>query len=521
MKFIASIALTLVLQLPVRAQDSPTWANDVACLIYSHCSNCHHEGGIAPFSLVTYQEVYDQRFSVSSALLDNHMPPWPANSDYRKFAHENKLTDQEVTIILDWIMKGAHEGDAANAPTPPVYSNSTQLQTFDLQTTIPTYTNTATNDNYRCFVIPSGIATDKFIKAFEVIPGNTDMVHHVLVYQDDSNVPAQLDAADPGPGYTSFGGVGSSSADLIGGWVPGSTANIFPTGMGVRLKANTNLVLQVHYAPGTAGLTDSTSVIFQLDDGPNRNLWIDPMINHIFSLTNGPLYIPANETRTFNAQFTVNGNASLFAILPHMHLIGRSIKSWAVTPSLDTIPLVDIPEWDFHWQMNYQFQKPIKIPAGTKIYCEAFYDNTTANPENPNFPPQNVGAGEGTEDEMLLIYFTYSTYQVGDENMVIDTLSHAPHYLNCTATPVQEIDADQSEWPSVYPSPATDRLNVIEGSSQIEALTIYSMQGEVVYAAPISLSSKGIAISHLPAGVYCVTFQLENGKTSTTKFLKL
>lgn len=138
-------------------------------------------------------------------------------------------------------------------------------------------------------------------------------------------------------------------------------------------------------------------------------------------MSNGPLFIPANQTATFNEDFTVPVNATLLYTFPHMHLIGRSIKSWGNLPiTNDTVRLINIPNWKFNWQDNFIFPNTIPIPIGTILQAEAFYDNTTNNPYNPSNPPQNVSAGEGTYDEMMMVFFAYMYYQTGDENIIVD-----------------------------------------------------------------------------------------------------
>jgi hypothetical protein len=315
--------------------------------------------------------------------------------------------------------------------------------------TIPTYTVSGSGDVYRCFAIPSGLATTSYITELEVIPGNSSIVHHVLVFQDTTQTPVNLDNSDPNAGYNAFGGTGSNASKLIGAWVPGSKPTKYPQGMGVRLPANANLVIQVHYPSGSAGESDSTQIRFKLATGNIRQMYISPVLNHTTSLTNGPLFIPANTVKTFNAQYTVPANVSVYSVAPHMHLIGKSVKSYGITPgTLDTIPLIKIDNWDFHWQGAYAFKKFQKIGIGTKLKAEIVYDNTLNNPYNPSNPPIDVAQGEGTTDEMMLIYFSYLIYQPGDENIVIDATP------NLGITPKNELSF------STYPNPAKDFLQV-------------------------------------------------------------
>jgi hypothetical protein len=400
---------------------TPTWATDVAPILYQHCTTCHNSNGIAPFSLITYADAFPNASDMANDVSMHIMPPWPPDTSYTRFCHERTLSQTEIQTIVDWANNGAPSGNLSSAPTPPTYSGSATLTSPDLVAQIPLYTVNTATDLYRCFVVPSGVTSTEYITKIEVIPGNRSIVHHVLIYQDQSNTCVNLDNNDPGPGYTCFGGVGSNSATLIVGWVPGQGAYELPANMGIQLQANAKLIFQVHYPGGTFNQTDSTQVRMTFSSGTVRNVSLDPIINHYTSLTDGPLYIPADSVKTFHGQEFVQMNASIISVAPHMHLIGQNITNYAVTPQGDTIPLVQINDWDFHWQGFYNFRQPVHVPYGSTLYAHATYDNTVNNPQNPNSPPQNVSLGEATTDEMFIVYYAYLPYQLGDENIIIDS----------------------------------------------------------------------------------------------------
>lgn len=418
------------------AQAAPVWSTNVAPILYNKCTSCHHAGGIAPFALMTYDQAVLNSMAIKNDVQNRTMPPWPPSPSYSHFAHERVLSSAEIATIVDWVNAGTPSGVLSMAPPPPVYgSGGTLPGTPDLVLRIPTYTSTAgTDDLYQCFSIPSGLLSNKYITAFEAIPGNPAIVHHVLVYADTTGTCAHLDSLSAGPGYPSFGGVGSSSASLIGAWVPGTAPMIYPTGFGVRVPAAADVVMQIHYPAGTTGLADSTEVHFFFSPlSTVRNVFITPVLNHETNIDN-PLFIPANTTRSFSEQLISPFDISLIGLAPHMHLLGQKIKTYGVPfASTDTIKLIDIPKWDFHWQGFYTFPKIRKIPSGTKLRAEALFDNTTSNPENPSSPPEDVSAGEATTDEMMLVYFVFAEYQPGDENTIIDTgvaMGTRPEFTN-------------------------------------------------------------------------------------------
>ncbi len=507
------IPACLLLSLNIAAQ---TWADDVACIVYSHCAKCHSPGNIAPFSLMNYQEAYEARYAIQYAVTSRSMPPWPADPSFSRHAKERLLSDEEVALIDAWVNNDAPAGNLANAPAPPVFNGVEEIENPDLTVQIPTYTipSILLNDLYRVFAIPINLPGDRFITGLEVIPGNRSVVHHVLVYQDDTGQALAQDAADPLPGYTAFGGIGVFGAELVGAWVPGGVPQFYPPNMGVKLSQNTALVLQIHYPAQSAGQVDSTRINLKLSDGSLREVSLSPVLNHTTSMTNGPLQVMPNEVKTFHQEYTVLQQATLLGIAPHAHLICTSMTAFGVTALGDTIPLVHIPKWDFHWQGTYYFQQPLKIPPLTKLHGYATYDNTSQNPHNPNSPPQVVNLGEATTDEMMLFYFIYTSYQPGDENIVIDTSSHTAHHLDCepsttissVETPVHVLDFQ------VFPNPAGDFFNIEKSFDEVTYLRLTDFTGRVVLDKTFAGTTEQIVLANLMPGIYTASLFLENGQ---------
>lgn len=517
MRNLFTLLFISVITAPVMAQ---TWATDIAPILFNNCTKCHNSQGIAPFPLITYNDAYNNKDLIKEAVTLKTMPPWPPQIGYAEFAHPRTLTAQQIQTISDWADGGGVSGNLADAPAAPVYGNNYEIQTPDLVVTMPTYAVDTDYDLYRCFVIPANNNGEKYIKEIEVVPGNRAIVHHVLVFQDPSGTPANLDAQDPDPGYTSFGGTGSNSSKMIAGWVPGSGKFKAPDGMGVKLADNTNIVIQLHYPGGTYAQSDSTQIrIKYAPAGFTREVAIEPPINHFTSLTNGPLVIPANTTKTFHAQYTVPAQYDISLLLagPHMHLIGRSIKAWGVTPQQDTIPLINIPHWDFHWQGFYPYKHVLKIPGGTVIHGEGYYDNTTGNPHNPNTPPQLVTAGESTTDEMMMVYFGYTLYFPGDENISQEEPNTAG-----IDDPLANGLVKTMQWYDMYPNPATDQITVagyLPNAGSL-AVQVTDMNGKTL----LKISEKSFAAGHyqfsvpvenLASGTYII--QLSDGNTVRSK----
>lgn len=512
--------LALMLFVFITKSQTPTWSDNIACIVYTHCTGCHNPNGIAPSSYLEYQDVLPYRFGIKTAVNNKIMPPYPPDLNYQRYAHEKYLTQQEIDLINAWVDNGAPEGNTANKPTTPVYNTGSQLQQVDLSVTMPLYTNAATDDDYRCFVLPTNLSSDKFISAWEVIPGNRDIVHHVLVYLDTTGTAQNLDAADPDLGYQSFGGIGTNKAILIGAWVPGGEPYFFPNNMGMKIYKNSDIVLQMHYPAGTLGEKDSTKFNVTFSNNPNlRQVRLAPILNHATSLTNGPLFIPANTVKTFNAEFTLPANVTVLSVAPHMHLIGTSVKSFAVTPQNDTIHLIKIDKWDFKWQGSYLFRKPLLIPNGSKLYSEAVYDNTLNNPYQPNNPPVDVSLGEATDDEMMLIYFAFLLYQNGDENIIVDTASSIATYNDCdfSELPVGIENKKISNKFSIYPNPATNQLMINGLQNNEDSFVIIDVTGKQFEAI---VENGSINIEALKNGIYCLKAKSKDGGIMSAKFVK-
>lgn len=488
---------------------TPTWSDNVACIVYNRCYSCHYTGGPTPFSLKTYSEAFLVRNAMKSAVQARRMPPWPADPSYRTHAHERYLTQGEIDLIKNWVDAGAPEGNPNNAPNPPAINTGSQIGTLSWSGKMSDYVNPLNQEDYRCFVIPLNNAQAVYLSAMEVIPGNREMVHHCLVYADNTGIPAQLDANDPLPGYTNFGGTGSQDSKFLGGWVPGGDPIVYPAGMGMKLEPNSSLVLQMHYPINTQGKLDSTRVNLKFATGTTREVMNMPILNHITTI-NQPLVIPANTVRSFTADYTIPYNTTLLSIMPHMHLIGKSMKIYALPPVGDTIPLVNIPNWDFSWQGTYSFRKPLILPANSVLKAEAVYDNTTNNPNNPSNPPQTVTAGEATTDEMLIAYFSFLIPSfASDANIVIDVDTVPPGIAQCMV--LSNPDFPEATPLKLYPNPTSERATLqIPESWKTPEIRLTDASGRELPVSSIRIQNE-LLLEGLPSspGIYTLTVRHE------------
>ena len=407
--------LLILLCLPIIGfGQNPNYSEHIAPIIYNKCLQCHHNGGGAPLSLETYVDAAGNAGIIQHVTSNGEMPPWPPDTLFQNYAYENTLTLDEIAEITDWIAAGVPLGDTSLLPPMPTFSNSSQLGAPDLELQIPTYTSTATatSDDYVCFSIPTGMMQNRKIRAIEVIPGNIQTVHHVLVSIDPfANNSVVTTSNCMGP-----------QGSVIYSYAPGSSALVYPgtanTSFGVELPLNSSVSLAMHYPAGSAGQVDSTKVRFYFHPQGTiiREVSNEFLINE--GLFGPPFYLPPNQITEITGSYgpTVQ-DYSLMSVFPHMHLLGKDLICYAVTPSNDTINIVKINNWDFEWQGDYYFEKFLKVPAGSVIYAKGNYDNTPS-PTNPN--PVMVQSGFNTEDEMFVFIFQFLPYQPGDENISIE-----------------------------------------------------------------------------------------------------
>ncbi|MEZ4894932.1 MAG: T9SS type A sorting domain-containing protein [Saprospiraceae bacterium] len=516
------LACLVFLQSPIFSQVN--WATDIAPILYENCAKCHRDGGLGHFSLIGYDNAFSNRYGIQYNTTERIMPPWKPDPSYRHFAQENLLSDVQIQKISEWVDGGAPPGNLADAPPTPIFSDDSEVGTPDHVLVTPFFTVTATEDEYRCFVIPNGLNQAAYLRGLEAIPGNHEVVHHILVYEDTTGQAKILDAQTPEPGYVNFGGPGVNGARLVSAWVPGARTLLLPPFMGIKLTPGADLIVQMHYPAGTTGMSDQTKLnfFFTPQNQGIREVKLAPVLNHTpLSLENGPLNIPPNTIKEYHAQFNVFQNVSVINVAPHMHLIGRKIEVFGITPQQDTIRGIRINDWDFHWQGAYYFQKVLKIPFGTKLHAYATYDNTDNNPNQPSFPPQTVVQGEATTDEMMLVYFAYMDYQPGDENIVLDStlLSSGLPFVGSASEPLPM---------KISPNPANDyvRLEFELASKSTCQIRVIDQSGRVVRTLADKIESapgiyrEEVSVADLALGVYVVEVETDGDERYLGRFVK-
>ena len=397
-----------------KAVDLPeqvTFSEHVAPVFFENCVTCHRADDVAPMSLLSYAEARPWAKAIRKQVTEREMPPWDADPRYGRFANDISLSDREVALIERWVEQGAQEGDRAVMPNPPrlpVPGSWKMGRQPDLVLDLAEVDVAADGPDvfvsqFAVLEVPAG----KWVQAIELLPGNTNVLHHVVTYlgpfgsdqEEESNSGINrviyLDEGSKKP-------AGMAEAPAIGGvWVAGSPPTLFPKGMGHPLKTKQRLSLNMHYHPsGTAG-SDASKLGFYFGEGE-----LQKVITTAFAADVG-LVIPAGEpNHREDAIYRFHQDSKILSLLPHMHNRGKAMKYTLVRPGGDREVLLDVPEYDYDWQNIYRFEEPIAAPAGSFVEVEAAWDNSDENPVNPD-PTIEVPWGDGTNNEMMVAFVDF------------------------------------------------------------------------------------------------------------------
>jgi len=424
-----SVVLLFVVVSGLLAQT--TFHKDVEPIFQSKCQQCHRPNDIAPFALLTYDDAATYADDIRLQVSNKVMPPWKPVPGIGSFRNSYALSDAERQTILDWVDAGSPEGDPADAPAPVAANDSPwQLGQPDMILNLPQYTP-ATNrpDTYRCFSMPTSMLNDVYLNASQALPGATQEVHHILIYMDDTGESLQYEGKDGQPGYNCFGSVGLeslSAGSYLGSWVPGSRVQRLDAGLGFLLRANSRVVVQVHYHPSGRPSADQTSLGFYLapEGSVKHRMLAIPVVNTGFTIPAGDPAYPVTANLTIPSVLgKLSGN--IIQVGPHMHLLGRQIQMDVVHQDQSVTPLIAIDNWDFNWQSMYTLTDPIPFVSGDRIRVSSVFDNSEGNPKNPNKPIVPVSWGEGTTDEMVVGYVGVILDQEALSQLFLQKTHHA------------------------------------------------------------------------------------------------
>lgn len=398
----------------------PTFNEDIAPLVFASCTKCHRPGEAGPFSLRTYRDVSKRARNLLSVMADRIMPPWHPAPDYGQFRNDQRLSDTQIAMFRSWVEAGTPEGPAESLPELPKFPEGWQLGPPDLiiKTSGAYPVPAGGRDIYRNFSLPLDLAEDQWLTAMEVRPGDREVLHHVLLFLDPAKKGRAEDGRDGKPG---FRGRGAGRAQMVAGWAVGGQPEHLPEGLAIKLPKGCDLTLQSHLHPTGHKTEEQTTIGLYFAKQPPQRSVVSVQLPPFFGFLAG-LDIPAGQA-DFRLQdsFELPCDVDAVTIGGHAHLLCRSMRMHAVLPNGTDVPLVHIPEWDFDWQNRYTFAQSVRLPAGSVIHAELRYDNSEANPDNPNVPPRRVRWGRETTDEMGSVTLLVTPKDEGD----LDQLNQA------------------------------------------------------------------------------------------------
>ena len=420
------------------AEKPATFNKDVLPVLQKNCQTCHRPGEVAPMSFLNYQETRPWAKAIKTAVLSKKMPPWFADAKYGHFQNQRALTEAEIKTLSSWADNGAPEGDAKDKPAPLQFTQGWNIKP-DITVEMPNTFEVPASGilEYQYIVVPTKFEKDTWISAAEVRPGNRAVMHHVIVYvrppgsaymkdakpgipyvpfqyERDANgaairripqapapQPATGDAPRP-PAPAANPAAGMASVELLTAYAPGLQAQRFDLPIAETAKlipAGSDLVFQLHYTTNGKPGTDKTKVGLTVAAQP-------PKYRHVTAnATTMDFVIPPNDPNyETHSAVTFNEDARLVWLMPHMHVRGKDFLYKAVYPTGETDTLLNVPKYDFNWQIGYEEATPLVLPKGTRIECTAHHDNSANNPNNPN-PNASVRWGDQTWEEMMMGFF--------------------------------------------------------------------------------------------------------------------
>jgi peroxiredoxin len=381
-----------------------TYAKQVSRILGSRCVSCHRPGEIAPFSLMTYKQAAGWAETIAEVVSAGRMPPWHASPEYGKFHNDARLSDQEKRLIAAWVADGAPEGDRAEMPAPVSLSDdSWRIPKPDLIIELPRTVEIPASGvlPYQYFEIDPKFDHDVWVRASQVRPGNPTVLHHLVVFVQP-------------PGHR---GQGPADVDFLAGYSPGMPPRDLPPGIAKVVAAGSKLLVQAHYTPRGVPQTDRSKIglVFADPATIRKRMTSVAAINTELRIPPGAASFQASAEHRFNQDYI------LYALMPHMHLRGKSFRFEATYPDGRQEVVLDVPRYEFDWQNAYVLKDPKPMPEGTIMRCTGVFDNSTDNPNNPD-PSRPVTFGEQTNDEMLVGYMNvaldYQDLSVGPPKVI-------------------------------------------------------------------------------------------------------
>jgi thiol-disulfide isomerase/thioredoxin len=375
-----------------------TYFGEIAHILQQKCNDCHRAGGVAPFSLTSINDVLEHKGMIEYVLNEGIMPPWFADPEKSalKFRNDMSLSANQKTQLLAWLKSNHPMGDPKQAPQPKTFHEGWNIGEPDLIVELPDAIDVKAQGTmgYQHVIIDPKVTEDKWIESVEIRPTDPSVVHHVLVFNlDKDKIPRR--------------GGGTEEEGFFAAYVPGNTYQTFPDGLSQKLAANSKFLFQMHYTPNGKATSDRTKLGIKFKKTlPEHNV-------RVTGIANTRISIPPNTAgHKQTAIQTIPRDVQLLSLMPHMHLRGQAFRYEAIFPDQSRVTLLEIPRYDFNWQIDYKLKEPFSLPKGSQLELTAWYDNSSQNVSNPD-PDKQVKWGPQTYDEMLVGYVSY--YNEGED----------------------------------------------------------------------------------------------------------
>jgi len=358
--------------------------------------------------MLTYEDARPWAPMMKMAVTQKIMPPWFADPHYGHFANERSLSAEEIRTLVAWVNGGAQKGDVKDMPPPPQnfvegWGIPAPDAVFQLPKPFPVPPSGVME--YQYVIVPTGFKEDKWVQMLEVRPTDRAVVHHIIAYlrEPGSNYfkdqkPGAFFTAPPSKKDEKTD-ASALPSDFLVGYAPGQPAEILQPGEGKLIKAGSDIVFEVHYTPNGTPTKDQTRLGLVFAKAPPQDRVLT------LSASNGTFKIPPGDPDyQVDASFEIQRDLKLVALHPHMHARGKSFEYRLLFPDGKKETILSVPAYNWHWQLWYDFAKPVDLPRGTKIECTAHFDNSPNNPENPD-PSKAVIWGQQSWDEMMVGFF--------------------------------------------------------------------------------------------------------------------
>ncbi|MBI1790415.1 MAG: cytochrome c [Acidobacteria bacterium] len=364
-----------------------TFTRDVAPILYKRCAECHRPGEVAPMALLTYQQARPWAKAIREKVITRSMPPWLADPRYGDFENDRRLSQKEIDTVVAWVDAGAPKGEDRDLPPSPKFEEGWVLGKPDMVVRLVDEVEVPAEGviPYKYLTVPAGFTEDRWVQAAEIRPGTRTVVHHIIV-----NVREPGAAGPDGRGFK------------LAGFAPGEQPKVFPKGTAKLVKAGSDFVFQMHYTPNGKPAKDRSYIGLYFAKDPVHSKALTG------TALNAKFVIPAGaSSHEVTSSWTAKEDVRIIDLMPHMHLRGKDFTYTAVYPDGRSQVVLQVPRYDFNWQLLYRFREPLFLPAGSRLDCVAHFDNSPNNRYNPD-PAKEVKWGPQTWEEMMIGWFDYT-----------------------------------------------------------------------------------------------------------------